>query len=339
MVTTAIAGDTFPFGARPPGRARAVGCGAPLGGTALASVSTAGPVETGPPCRRSGTAPGLAGTCRLRGRAKSPHTVAGRTSSVRVAVSRVRAASVIRPGLSTSRAAVHRSDESAPASGVAREARSMGFRPVWAVLQAAALLVAAIATAPAAPPGGATIAARVATEAGPTATPAAAATPLPHPEGGRAPPLDVEAPGDVPGYSWPLRPPPAVLTPFGAPEDPFGPGHRGVDLAGTVGQPVLAARGGTVVFAGLVAGQGVVSVQHDDGLRTTYEPLVPAVQAGAVVATGDVLGALSAGHRGCALACLHWGVRRDRLEYLDPLVLVRPPWVRLLPVPDPWPDP
>lgn len=176
------------------------------------------------------------------------------------------------------------------------------------------------------------------TGAGPPATLTPASTPPPLLRGGGAP-IEVEAPVDEPRYTWPLRPPPPVLTPFGAPEDPFGPGHRGVDLAGTVGQPVLAARGGTVVFAGLVAGKGVVSVQHDDGLRTTYEPLMPVVLAGAVVATGDVLGALATGHRGCASACLHWGVRRDRLEYLDPLVLLRPPWVRLLPVPDPWPDP
>ncbi len=130
-----------------------------------------------------------------------------------------------------------------------------------------------------------------------------------------------------------------MLTPFGAPDNPFGPGHRGVDLAGTLGQPVLAARAGTVVFAGPVAGLGVVSVQHDDGLRTTYEPLVPAVRAGAVVVAGQVLGTLAAGHRGCRSPCLHWGVRRDRLEYVDPLVLLRPLHVRLLPVPEPWPDP
>lgn len=239
----------------------------------------------------------------------------------------------------------------------------MGLRPVRAALRIVILLAvvtvviaAAPTAAPAVPPGGtATTAAPVAAAApvarfdpaaplpriagaGPPATLAPASTPPPLLEGGESP-IEVEAPVDEPRYAWPLRPPPAVLTPFGAPEDPFGPGHRGVDLAGTVGQPVLAARGGTVVFAGLVAGQGVVSVQHDDGLRTTYEPLVPVVHAGAVVATGDVLGALAAGHRGCASACLHWGVRRDRLEYLDPLVLLRPPWVRLLPVPDPWPDP
>jgi murein DD-endopeptidase MepM/ murein hydrolase activator NlpD len=107
---------------------------------------------------------------------------------------------------------------------------------------------------------------------------------------------------------------------------------------GTAGQPVLAARAGTVVFAGPVGGRGVVSVHHDDGLRTTYEPVRPTVSAGAVVDSGAVIGLLEPGHPGCSAAvCLHWGVRRGRLEYLDPLVLLRPPEVRLLPVPDPWP--
>lgn len=148
----------------------------------------------------------------------------------------------------------------------------------------------------------------------------------------------VAAPGA--GYAWPLVPAPAVLTPFRAPAHPYGPGHRGVDLAGAPGQPVVAARGGTVVFAGPVAGRSLVSVQHDDGLRTTYEPLLPTVTAGTVVAAGDVIGLLEPGHPGCPVAaCLHWGVRRDRTDYLDPLVLLRPPEVRLLPVPDPWPGP
>jgi murein DD-endopeptidase MepM/ murein hydrolase activator NlpD len=79
-------------------------------------------------------------------------------------------------------------------------------------------------------------------------------------------------------------------------------------------------------------------VQHGDGLRTTYEPVTTSVAAGAVVARGAVLGVLAAGHPGCPAACLHWGVRRDRTTYLDPLVLLAPPHVRLLPVPDPWPD-
>ena len=88
--------------------------------------------------------------------------------------------------------------------------------------------------------------------------PGLAAAPPPPPGAG------VPAPGA--GYAWPLQPPPAVLTPFRAPTHAYGPGHRGVDLAGRAGQPVLAARAGTVAFAGPVAGHGVVSVQHDDGL-------------------------------------------------------------------------
>ena len=147
----------------------------------------------------------------------------------------------------------------------------------------------------------------------------------------------VPAPGA--GYAWPLHPAPTVLTRFAASENPFGPGHRGVDLAGAAGQPVLAAQDGIVVFAGTVAGHGVVSVQHPDRLRTTYEPVAPQVTAGTTVRRGDVLALLAPGHPGCpAPACLHWGVRRDRYDYLDPLVLLRPPRVRLLPVPVPWPE-
>ncbi len=181
--------------------------------------------------------------------------------------------------------------------------------------------------------------------AGPPAPtpPPGAGLPIPAPPAGAGPPIPTPPPGaGLPapgaGYAWPLLPPPAVLTPFGAPADPFGPGHRGVDLAGVLGQPVLAARAGTVVFAGPVAGLGVVSIDHDDGLRTTYEPVDPLVTAGQRVAAGTVVGTLAAGHPGCRQVCLHWGVRRDRLSYLDPLVLLRPPHVRLLPVPDPWPD-
>jgi murein DD-endopeptidase MepM/ murein hydrolase activator NlpD len=138
-------------------------------------------------------------------------------------------------------------------------------------------------------------------------------------------------------YAWPLLPPPVVVAPFDEPGFRFGRGHRGADLAGTVGQAVLAAASGVVVHAGPLAGRGVVSVLHPDGLRTTYEPVTATVVAGSVVNRGAVLGTLEPGHAGCPGACLHWGVRRDRWDYVDPLVLLRPPHVRLLPTPNPWP--
>lgn len=133
------------------------------------------------------------------------------------------------------------------------------------------------------------------------------------------------------GWGWPVPPPPALARPFEAPAHRWAAGHRGVDLAAPVGTDVRAAGGGIVVFAGLVAGRPVVSVAHGE-LRTTYEPVVPAVRAGARVASGDVLGQLAAAGSHCApRSCLHWGARRGT-AYVDPLLLLgaRPP--RLLPL-------
>ena len=122
-----------------------------------------------------------------------------------------------------------------------------------------------------------------------------------------------------------------VTRPFDAPAHAYGPGHRGADLGGAPGAPVVAAGDGVVVFAGMVAGRPVVSVDHADGLRTTYEPVDPVVGAGQQVARGSPIGTLVPGHAGCPVeACLHWGLRRGE-TYLDPLLLlvVR---VRLLPL-------
>lgn len=152
--------------------------------------------------------------------------------------------------------------------------------------------------------------------AGPASTAAPAALALPVPAG---------------TYGWPLAGTPAVTRPFDPPATVYGPGHRGVDLAGAAGATVLAAGPGVVAFAGSVAGRPVVSVDHPDGVRTTYEPVLPSVAAGQVVVRGSPLGAVQPGHAGCpAEACLHWGARVGQ-DYLDPLLLLTPPRVRLLP--------
>jgi murein DD-endopeptidase MepM/ murein hydrolase activator NlpD len=135
------------------------------------------------------------------------------------------------------------------------------------------------------------------------------------------------------GAAWraPVDGPLQVTRPFDPPAQRWAAGHRGVDLAAAPGTPVRAAGDGVVAFAGLVAGRPVVSVAHADGLRTTYEPVSPTVQAGQRVRAGTVLGTLLPGHPGCpADACLHWGLLRGE-RYLDPLLLLRPPRLRLLP--------
>ncbi|MEU7821032.1 M23 family metallopeptidase [Catellatospora sp. NPDC049133] len=133
------------------------------------------------------------------------------------------------------------------------------------------------------------------------------------------------------GWRWPLAGTPRLVRGFDPPPQPWLPGHRGVDLAASPGTPVLAAGGGTVVYAGVLAGRGVVSVDHPGGLRTTYEPVDALVEAGDVVAAGSTIGLLAAGHPGCsASACLHWGLRRGAV-YLDPLAVLGLARVRLLP--------
>ena len=134
------------------------------------------------------------------------------------------------------------------------------------------------------------------------------------------------------GYRWPLDAPISVVRGFDPPPQPWLPGHRGIDLAAEPGVLVRAAGPGVVHFAGQVAGRGVVSVDHANGLRTTYEPLVPIVHTGESVRAGDPLGVLVAGHDGCPVtACLHWGLRHGA-AYLDPRSLFGAVRVRLLPL-------
>lgn len=132
---------------------------------------------------------------------------------------------------------------------------------------------------------------------------------------------------------WPLRPRPEVVHGFDPPSTRWGSGHRGVDLAGHPGHPVLAAKPGAITFAGNLAGRGVVVVDHGD-TRTTYEPVRAVVHRGENVAQGQQIGTLQLTGSHCfPRACLHWGLLRGQ-TYLDPLTLVGAGPVRLLPVDD-----
>ena len=134
---------------------------------------------------------------------------------------------------------------------------------------------------------------------------------------------------------WPLAGRPLVVRGWEPPAGPYGPGHRGVDLAAPPGTPVRAAAPGRVAFAGPVAGRGVVSVDvsgsGEPPLRFTYEPVRARVTAGDEVVAGQVVGMVGTEPSHCASGCLHWGLRRGEV-YLDPLSLLEPPEVRLLPM-------
>lgn len=124
--------------------------------------------------------------------------------------------------------------------------------------------------------------------------------------------------------AWVPPVPGATLRPFTPAVGPFGPGHRGVDLAAAAGDTVRVAAAGTVVFAGPVAGARWVTVDHAGDLRTSYGALAEvAVTIGQRVARGAVLGTLGGpAHPGAGFA-LHWSARRGD-TYIDPLGLLAP---------------
>jgi murein DD-endopeptidase MepM/ murein hydrolase activator NlpD len=118
---------------------------------------------------------------------------------------------------------------------------------------------------------------------------------------------------------WPVDPPIEVIRGFEPPAVVWGVGHRGVDLAAPPGAAVRATAGGVVSFAAMLAGRGVLVVDHGT-VRTTYEPVSAEVAVGDVVVAGQRIGRLATGSH-CARSCLHWGLRQARV-YLNPLSLL-----------------
>ncbi len=199
--------------------------------------------------------------------------------------------------------------------------------PAAVLLLAAGVTVPARATAPASAPASA----RASTGVSPDVSSGASAGVSAGAWAGTSAGASAGVPAPTHGV-WPLSPRPQVVAGFDPPADRWGAGHRGVDLAGRPGQPVLAAQAGRVTFAGRLAGRGVVAVGHGS-TRTTYQPVASTVRVGDRVEAGAVLGRLDLFGSHCFPRwCLHWGLVEGADHYLDPLLLVRAAPIRLLPL-------
>ncbi|ARU46381.1 M23 family metallopeptidase [Corynebacterium silvaticum] len=117
-----------------------------------------------------------------------------------------------------------------------------------------------------------------------------------------------------------------VLKGFKKPEYNWLPGHRGVDLDLAVGANVLAAETGIVAFSGAVAGTPTLSIDHPDGIRTTYQPVFTVLRKGDSVQVGDVIGQLAPSTNGDP--GLHWGAFTGHYDYVNPLSLLDAPTIR-----------
>ncbi len=92
---------------------------------------------------------------------------------------------------------------------------------------------------------------------------------------------------------WPLRG--RINSHFGYRIAPFGRGrrfHKGIDIKGKVGQPIVASAMGTVTQAGFDGAYGiVVTIEHGGGFMTKYAHMQAAtVKVGQKVKRGDVIG-------------------------------------------------
>ncbi|WP_338751332.1 murein hydrolase activator EnvC family protein [Janibacter alittae] len=138
-----------------------------------------------------------------------------------------------------------------------------------------------------------------------------------------------------PTWQWPVGDGerPAVAASFDAPDERWGPGHRGIDLRTAKGADVTAVADGVVSHRAVIAGRGTLSITHESGVRSTYEPVVSDLSVGDRVRRGQVVGHIGGGASHCApRTCLHLGAKRAD-DYLDPLPYFGARRVILLPVP------
>jgi murein DD-endopeptidase MepM/ murein hydrolase activator NlpD len=108
-----------------------------------------------------------------------------------------------------------------------------------------------------------------------------------------------------------------LLQPF-RPAEPYGPGHRGIDLPAQ--ELVTTPLAGRVAFAGGVGGVQTVVIA-DGQLRMTLQPVRATVAVGQWVAVGAVVGRQADGPNYHCRECLHIGVRING-NYVDPLGVI-----------------
>ncbi len=122
-------------------------------------------------------------------------------------------------------------------------------------------------------------------------------------------------------WLWPLENSHTTGRLFDPPDTNYSAGHRGLDLPGDTGDTVIAVAGGTVVFAGSVAGVGVVVIDHG-ATKSTYQPVIRSIERGQTVHAGQKIGTLiQRGSHCLARPCLHLGRKIDK-RYADPLELL-----------------
>jgi len=134
----------------------------------------------------------------------------------------------------------------------------------------------------------------------------------------------------------------AVVDGFRSPQNPFGPGNRGLEYNTANGDPVTAVAAGEVVFAGQVGGTRFVVAQHGPVHKVTYGYLATVdVAVGDLVEAGDRIGGADVGFHltvrvPATASGLEFGVEAETDVYVDPAPLLVGDCfvVKLVPLPE-----
>ena len=151
--------------------------------------------------------------------------------------------------------------------------------------------------------------------------------------------LSTGVPGASAGvpWMWPVSGP--IIRGYDPPDDPFGAGHRGIDIAADLSTVIVAPDPGVVTFAGKVGGRLFLTIDHGGGVTSTCSWLnAVMVRRGDHVARGQPVALTGWGHPDPPVPHLHFGVRLNG-TYVDPLSYLGWPSVanliRLAPLDDP----
>lgn len=132
----------------------------------------------------------------------------------------------------------------------------------------------------------------------------------------------------LPADTWipPLETPIRLINQYRQPNSDYSAGHRGVDYLVKTGQAVLAPADGTVWFAGKVAQRPLISLRHNNGYLSEFEPVCTDLAKGEPVFAGQEIGYVCEADPNyvphCPTAnCLHFSLR-IRGAYLSPLVFI-----------------
>lgn len=123
-------------------------------------------------------------------------------------------------------------------------------------------------------------------------------------------------------WMWPVTG--AIVRGFDPPDDPYGAGHRGIDIAAAVGTVIVSPDDGVVTFAGKVGGRLFLTIDHGGGISSTCSWLSSVlVRKNDHVVRGQAVATTGWGHPELPMPHLHFGVRSNG-TYVDPMAFLAP---------------